>query len=127
AGTVVAGCSNLGGLDDLLRYARSKRVDLVLLALPISAEGRLIDLLEKLDVLPADIRLAASASRLQLARRAYDYVGNVALVPLADKPITDRDQIVKSTFDRVIAAIALLALSPLLLLTALAIRLDSSA
>jgi FlaA1/EpsC-like NDP-sugar epimerase len=78
-----------GRLDDLVAFARQSNVDLVLLALPISAEARLIDLLKRLWVLPADIRLVGSASRLKLSRRAYSYIGSVALIPLTDKPIAD--------------------------------------
>jgi Undecaprenyl-phosphate glucose phosphotransferase len=125
AGDNTAGYPNRGRLDDLVGFARNSRVDLVLLALPISAEMRLVSLLQKLWVLPVDIRLAASASRLKLARRAYSYVGNVALVALADKPISDWGTIAKSVFDKVVAACALVALAPVMLLTALAIRLDS--
>lgn len=105
AGTNTAGYPNRGRLDDLMNFARSSRVDLVLLA----AENRLTDLLQRLWVLPADIRLAASASRLKLARRAYAYVGNVALIALADKPISDWGTIAKSVFDKVVAVLALRA------------------
>jgi Undecaprenyl-phosphate glucose phosphotransferase len=125
AGVDIGGYPKRGRLDDMIRFARDTRVDLVLLALPISAENRLVGLLEKLWVLPCDIRLAASASRLKLARRAYSYVGNVALVALADKPISDWGMVAKTVFDKVVAAAALIALSPLMILTAIAIRLDS--
>ncbi len=125
AGTCTAGYPNRGRLDDLMTFARAGRIDLVLLALPVSAENRLTDLLERLWVLPADIRLAASSSRLKLARRAYAYVGNVALIALADKPISDWGTIAKSVFDKFVAVLALIALSPVMAITALAIRLDS--
>ncbi len=125
AGDNTGGYPNRGRLGDLIAFSRSTRVDLVLLALPISAENRLMGLLEKLWVLPVDIRLAASASRLRLARSAYDFVGNVALVALADKPISDWGMVAKAVFDKVVAALALVALSPVMALTALAIRLDS--
>jgi Undecaprenyl-phosphate glucose phosphotransferase len=125
AGASTAGYPNRGRLDDLIGFARNSRVDMVLLALPISAEMRLMCLLQKLWVLPADIRLAACASRLKLARRAYSYVGNVALVALADKPISDWGTIVKAVFDKVVAVLAVIALAPVMALTALAIRLDS--
>ncbi len=114
-----------GRLDDLVAFVRQSNVDLVLLALPISAEARLIDLHKRLWVLPADIRLVGSASRLKLSRRAYSYIGGVALIPLTDKPIADWGVVAKWLFDKVIGAAALLALSPVMLATAIAIRLDS--
>jgi exopolysaccharide biosynthesis polyprenyl glycosylphosphotransferase len=42
-----------------------------------------------------------------------------------DRPIADWDVVMKSLFDRVIGALALIALLPVMLLTALAIKLDS--
>ena len=114
-----------GGLDKLVGFARSSHVDLVMLALPIAAETRVIELLAKLWVLPVDIRLAASASRLRLASSAYDYAGDVALIALADKPISDWGMVAKSLFDRIIGGLALIMLAPVMLATALAIKLDS--
>ena len=125
AGTDATGPASGGRLDDLIGFARKSHIDLVLLALPVSAELRLIDLLKKLWVLPADIRLVASASRLRLSPRAYSYVGDVALIALADKPIADWGMVAKALFDKIIGLAALIALSPVMLLTALAIRLDS--
>ena len=125
AGDNTAGYPNRGRLDDLIAFARASRVDLVLMALPISAETRLMHILQKLWVLPVDIRLAASASRLRFSRTAYSYVGNVALLALADRPISDWGMISKAVFDRVVAACAIVALAPVMVLTALAIRLDS--
>ena len=116
---------NHGRLDNLIGFARSSNVDLVILALPISAELRLIELLSRLWVLPADIRLAASASQLRLAPRAYSHAGGIELMALADKPISDWGQIAKSAFDRIIGLAALIALSPVMLATAIAIKLDS--
>jgi exopolysaccharide biosynthesis polyprenyl glycosylphosphotransferase len=47
------------------------------------------------------------------------------VIDLFDRPLSDWDNLVKATFDKVIAALAIAALSPIMLLTALAIRLDS--
>ena len=47
------------------------------------------------------------------------------MLDVFDKPLGDRDVLVKLVFDRVIGVMALIAISPVLLLTALAIRLDS--
>ena len=46
-----------GDLDELIHRAREERIDEILLALPWSAEDRLWEIVEKLKVLPADIRL----------------------------------------------------------------------
>jgi Undecaprenyl-phosphate glucose phosphotransferase len=121
----VEGYPKLGNVDDLVDFARSTRVDLVIFALPITAELRILQMLRKLWVLPIDIRLAAHANRLRFRPRSYSYVGKVPVLDLFDKPIADWDIVIKQTFDRVAGALALVALSPVLASTALAIKLDS--
>jgi Undecaprenyl-phosphate glucose phosphotransferase len=121
----VEGYPKLGNVDDLVEFARSTRLDLVIFALPITAEQRILQMLRKLWVLPIDIRLAAHANRLRFRPRSYSYVGKVPVLDLFDKPIADWDIVIKQTFDRVAGALALVALSPVLASTALAIKLDS--
>ena len=121
----VEGYPKLGNVDDLVDFARSTRVDLVIFALPISAEQRILQMLRKLWVLPIDIRLAAHANRLRFRPRSYSYVGKVPVLDLFDKPMADWDIVIKQAFDRIAGALALVALSPVFAATALAIKLDS--
>jgi Undecaprenyl-phosphate glucose phosphotransferase len=122
---MVEGFPKLGNVDDLVEFARHTRIDLVIFALPITAEQRILQMLRKLWVLPIDIRLAAHANRLRFRPRSYSYVGQVPVLDLFDKPIADWDVIIKLAFDKVVGALALIALSPILLATAIAVRLDS--
>ena len=121
----VEGYPKLGNVDDLVDFARSTRIDLVIFALPITAEQRILQMLRKLWVLPIDIRLAAHANRLRFRPRSYSYVGKVPVLDLFDKPIADWDVVIKLAFDKIVGALALIALSPVLLATAIAIKLDS--
>jgi Undecaprenyl-phosphate glucose phosphotransferase len=121
----VEGYPKLGNVDDLVDFARSTRVDLVIFALPITAEHRILQMLRKLWVLPIDIRLAAHANRLRFRPRSYSYVGKVPVLDLFDKPMADWDIVIKQAFDRIVGAFALVALSPIFAATALAIKLDS--
>jgi Undecaprenyl-phosphate glucose phosphotransferase len=121
----VEGHPKLGNVDDLVDFARATRVDLIVFALPITAEQRILQMLRKLWVLPIDIRLAAHANRLRFRPRSYSYVGKVPVLDLLDKPIADWDVVIKLVFDKVVGALALIALSPVLLATAIAIKLDS--
>jgi Undecaprenyl-phosphate glucose phosphotransferase len=119
------GLPKLGTVDDLVEFARRTRVDLVLFSLPISAESRILQMLKKLWVLPVDIRLSAHTNQLRFRPRSYSYIGSVPVLDVFDRPIADWDVVMKSLFDRVIGALALIALSPVMLATALAIKLDS--
>lgn len=122
---VVAGFPKLGTVDDLVEFARSARIDLVIFTLPITAEQRLLEMLRKLWILPLDIRLAAHSNKLRFRPRSYSYIGGVPVLDVFDKPIADWDVVMKATFDRVVGALCLVLLSPVFLITALAIKLDS--
>src|SRR5581483_2061839 len=121
----VAGHPILGNLDALMAYCRRTPIDLLIVALPVSAETRVLQLIRKLWVLPVDIRLAAQASKLRFRPRAYSFAGAVPLIDLIDRPITDWDVVIKWLFDKTVAGLALLGLAPVMTLVALAIKLDS--
>jgi exopolysaccharide biosynthesis polyprenyl glycosylphosphotransferase len=76
-------------------------------------------------VLPIDIRLSAHSSKLRLRPRSYSYIGSVPVLDVFDRPIADWSLVVKWLFDRVVGAILVLILSPVLLAAAIAVKLDS--
>lgn len=123
--SVVAGLPKLGTVADLIAFARRTRIDLVIFTLPITAESRILEVLKKLSVLPVDIRLSAHTNKLQFRPRSYSYVGDVPVIDMLDKPIADWDVVLKWMFDHFVGAALLILASPLMLLTALAIKLDS--
>jgi Undecaprenyl-phosphate glucose phosphotransferase len=125
APTTVAGRQKLGTVDDLVEFARRTRIDLVIFSLPISAEGRILQMLKKLWVLPVDIRLAAHSNKLHFRPRAYSFIGSVPVLDVVDKPITDWDVVTKWLFDKLVGSLLLLLASPIMLIAAMAIKLDS--
>ena len=80
------GLPKLGSVDELVEFARKTRVDLVLFSLPISAEGRILQMLKKLWVLPVDIRLSAHNNQLRFRPRSYSYIGSVPVLDVFDRP-----------------------------------------
>jgi Undecaprenyl-phosphate glucose phosphotransferase len=120
-----AGSPKLGKVDDIVEFARRTRVDLVLFALPISAEIRILEMLKKLWVLPVDIRLSAHTNKLRFRPRSYSYLGEVPTLDVFEAPITDWDLVMKWLFDRVVGGIILLLALPVMGLVALAVKLDS--
>jgi Undecaprenyl-phosphate glucose phosphotransferase len=121
----IAGSPKLGKVDDIIEFARRTRIDLVLFALPITAEGRILEMLKKLWVLPVDIRLSAHTNKLRFRPRSYSYLGKVPTLDVFEAPITDWDLVMKWLFDRLVGALVLLAASPVMALVALAVKLDS--
>jgi Undecaprenyl-phosphate glucose phosphotransferase len=121
----ISGYPRLGTLNDLITMSRSKQLDLVVVSLPLAAEGRLSNVVGRLSVLPADVKIPARASGLRFSRRTYSHVGSVAMIDLYDKPIADWDYVSKWLFDKAAGLIALAVMAPLMLLIALAVKLES--
>ncbi|MDF0699021.1 undecaprenyl-phosphate glucose phosphotransferase [Rhizobium sp. MC63] len=122
---MVAGYPKLGTVPELVEFVRLTRIDMLIIALPLSAEARIFDLLKKLWILPVDIRLAAHANRLRFRPRAYSHVGSVPMLDIFKKPIRDWDSVAKRGFDIFFTLVALALLWPLMLVTAIAIKATS--
>lgn len=122
---IVAGYPKLGNIKELIEFARIARIDMLIVSLPISAEERILKILNKLWVLPVDIRLSAVNSHLRFRPRAYSYIGTVPMLDIFDKPINDWDSVAKRIFDIIFSMLGIILLSPIMLATAIAIKLDS--
>jgi Undecaprenyl-phosphate glucose phosphotransferase len=122
----VADVPKLGRVGDLIEFARQTRVDLVIVSMPLSAEKRVLEMLKQLWVLPVDIRLSAHMSKLRFTSKAYSYVGEVPVFDIADRPISDWNLVFKWMFDKIVALAAIIVLSPVMIATAIAIKLESN-
>lgn len=122
---IVAGYPKLGTVSELIEFARIARIDMLIVSLPITAERRVLQLLKKLWVLPVDIRLSAHSSALQFRPRSYSYIGAVPMLDVFDKPINDWDSVAKRAFDIAFSLLGIIVFSPIMLVTAVAIKLDS--
>ena len=122
---VVAGYPKLGTFAELVEFSRLARVDMLIIALPASAETRILQLLRKLWVLPVDIRLAAHANHLRFRPRSYSHVGAVPMFDIFDKPLRDWDSVAKRSFDIVFSLIAITLLWPVMVAAAVAVKATS--
>jgi Undecaprenyl-phosphate glucose phosphotransferase len=122
---IVAGYPKLGNINELIEFARIARIDMLIVSLPIAAEKRVLSLLKKLWVLPVDIRLSAHSNQLQFRPRSYSFIGAVPMLDIFDKPINDWDSVAKRAFDIFFSLFGIIVFSPVMLATAIAIKLDS--
>jgi Undecaprenyl-phosphate glucose phosphotransferase len=118
---VVAGARKLGGIAELVAFARVAHVDMLIITLPLTAEQRILRLLSALWVLPVDIRLSAYSSDFQFPRRA----GEGGLIALQPRTLEGLPRALKRGLDICVALAALALLSPVMLATAVAIKLES--
>src|SRR5579884_3263767 len=121
----VEGLKLIGGLDELLALARSGELDQVLFCVPNLPRERLHDIMEQLSNVSVDVAVIP-AEAIQLAP---DYrvqlLGQLPVLTVWQRPFRDMNALVKRAEDLLIAGTAVVLLSPVLLLTALAVRLSS--
>jgi putative colanic acid biosynthesis UDP-glucose lipid carrier transferase len=120
-----AGRPLLGGLRDLAAIPRRDAIDLVVIATPPSRSARLPHIVDALQYLSCDVVLSLDAATAPMADAALPRLAGHPVLPLMYRPLKGSQALVKAIEDRVIAAVVLAIISPLLLLLALAIRLDS--
>jgi Undecaprenyl-phosphate glucose phosphotransferase len=121
----VHGLKVLGTTDDLLRFARHSPIDEVVIAMPLDAEGRLKALFDKLKGIAVDLRLSMEPLAETFRVRSMSYVGDVPVLEIADRPLKHWRAVAKWSEDKVLAALALIFVGPLMAIVALLIKLDS--
>jgi Undecaprenyl-phosphate glucose phosphotransferase len=119
------GCTLAGTVDDLVGFARERRLDEIILAFPLSAGARLQALTERLKHLPVDLRVSLEPLAEHISIRGASWVGVLPLVNVADRPLKNWEAVVKFVEDKFLAALLLALFGLPMLLIAIAIKLDS--
>ncbi len=122
---VVAGVPVIGSIGDLINHVRFGEIDLVVIAMPLSAEDRVMQFTRQLRSLPVDIRLLSDAVGFNLANRSVSYWAGIPAINIADKPMTGWNFVFKRANDMLLSALGLLVLALPLAIVALLIKLDS--
>jgi Undecaprenyl-phosphate glucose phosphotransferase len=114
-----------GTTAELVELSRQLEIDRIIVALPHSAEKRLLEILRKLHKMPVEISLAPDMVGFNLLGKDEDEYGGLPLLDVYGRPLTFGQSLLKTAFDRTAAALGIVALSPVLATVALAIKLDS--
>lgn len=121
----IEGLPMIGGLDDVLDLARRGELDQVLFCVPNMPRERLHDIVDQLSNVSVDVAVIPP----EAIELAPDYrvhlLGQLPVLTLWQRPFRDINRFVKRGEDLIIAGTAILLLSPVLLLTALLVRLSS--
>jgi len=111
-----------GGADELIAYVQRNGIDEIFIALPWSADGRILDILRMFRPLPASVRLAPESALLHPALGGDE----ATLAPVIRRtPMSPWGLFFKSVLDRAVAAAALVWFAPLFAAIAVAIKLSS--
>lgn len=125
APTDVAGRPVLGGTDRLLRDVRAGWIDDVVIALPWSEDLELARIVERLKELPVNVHIASDLVGFRLRfRPVLGSLQQLSMFEVERRPIAGWSSLLKALEDYLFAGVALLLLSPLLLIVAIAIKID---
>jgi putative colanic acid biosynthesis UDP-glucose lipid carrier transferase len=116
---------NLGSLIGLADYARSHRVDVIYIALPMASQPRIIKLLEDLRDTTASIYFVPDIFVSDLIQARVDSIGGLPVVAVCETPFHGFNGVVKRASDFLLAALILLLISPLMLAIAVGVKLSS--
>ena len=116
----------LGTLALLPEYVKEQNIDIVYLALPMKAEEQIQSLLTGLADTTASVYLVPDIFLydLMLGGNLF-YFDDTPVISLRETPLQGFNSLLKRTEDIVLSLLLLLLVSPLLLLTAIAIKLTS--
>ena len=112
------------GLRRLASTASTGVFSQIIVALPAGDTKAIRKTVEQLAHLPVELQLYTQSAVIPVRVRNARNLGDAQIHILMPIPLSERTQIVKSTLDVIIAATALIVLSPLLLAIALAIKIE---
>jgi len=114
-----------GDLLALLKVIGEEKIDEVIVALPWSAVARLDAIMARLRTVPVDVRLCPEGIAYRFAAPRYEESWGVSMLAAVDRPLKHWSRVAKSVEDQALAVILLIFASPLMVLIAFAIKLDS--
>jgi putative colanic acid biosynthesis UDP-glucose lipid carrier transferase len=116
----------LGRFEDLAAYVKQHRIDAVFIALPLRHMRRMQNLLSELSDTTASLYFLPDVFVFDLIQARSGEILGVPVVSLCETPFHGFRPIAKRVLDIVLASCAVLALSPVLLAAAIAVKLSSA-
>jgi Undecaprenyl-phosphate glucose phosphotransferase len=116
----------LGTFDDLPSYIRGHRVDDVIVSLAWSADDQIAAIMERLRELPVNVYLGADliGFRVQI-RPSPSHFGELPIVEVMGTPLAAWSGVQKAALDYGLGIILTVLLLPVMILVAIAIKLES--
>jgi Undecaprenyl-phosphate glucose phosphotransferase len=115
----------MGNLDDLITWGREHALDEVLVALPWSAQSRVLEVTRLLAVLPANVRLCPEMLDDEIMHGRASHHFGLPMWNAFEKPLEGWEAIGKRFFDILFSILVLLGATPLFVVLAVLIKLES--
>ena len=115
-----------GSVNDLIQFAQQEqRVDEIIIALPIRDTKRIGTIVEKLRVLPADLRVCIEPVANAFPVSGVSETASVRMLDVVDRPLKHWSGAIKWIEDKALSSLLLILSGPIMLLIALAIKIES--
>jgi len=111
--------------DAFVRHVREEQVDEVWLALPLSQDRTILRFVNEFRDDLVNVRFIPDVRSLALFESGVTELLGVAAINLMASPISQRALLQKDVFDRLFALAALIAIAPILIVVAIAVKLSS--
>jgi len=121
----IDGVQVLGTIDDVPELIRSKGIEQVYAALPLSAHRRIYYLLGHIQNECVDIKIIPDILQYITLRAGFQNMDGIPVINLTETPLSGYNLIVKRSFDLVFASLILIVTSPIMLITAIIIKCSS--
>jgi len=115
----------LGGVDEAETFIRRHRIDQVYVTLPLNAEARTGDIVERLRVMPVDVLTTLGWAGHYVTRPQIEQLAGTPVLSVARRPLRGWAHAIKLAEDYILGSLALLFVAPLMLIIAGLIKLDS--
>jgi putative colanic acid biosynthesis UDP-glucose lipid carrier transferase len=123
----IAGESRLGGFHEINDYLESSNesVDQIWIAMPLSKEKEINQILEELRFATQDVRLIPGIEGFRLINNSIAQIADMPVINLQVSPMTGMNRFVKAAEDRILAALILMLISPVMVALAIGVKLSS--
>ncbi len=118
------GAPVIGTVEDVWAVVNQQKVDEIIVALPLRAHQRLIDLVSALTKLSVRISVVPDLFDLAFYIRIDEFNG-IPMIGLREPAIDGFQRLAKRAFDMVFATIALILVAPIMVVIAIAVKIDS--
>jgi putative colanic acid biosynthesis UDP-glucose lipid carrier transferase len=115
----------LGAMNDIASYVREHRIKMIFISQPISAQPRIRKLLDELQDTTASVYFLPDIYVFDLMQARFDNIGGMPVIAICESPFTGFNSLLKRASDIVLAALIQLALTPIMLMIALAVKITS--
>lgn len=115
----------IGKIQGLSDFVRKNSIDIIYIALPMTSQPRVLDLLDRLKDTTVSIYFVPDIFVFDLIQARIDDVGGIPVVAVCETPFSGFNGLIKRLSDIVLSLIIILLISPLLIAVAIGVKMSS--